>query len=235
MIKPRDIILVLLASAVLVISIGAWIQYKNGGPSEILLSEADVLTGPLSTEELKIAHPDVTNTMNRFAIVTTNKGSFTIELFEDQMPITTGNFISLAENDYYNNTKFHRIIDGFMIQGGDPNSKTDNVATYGTGGPGYTIQDEFVEGPLLTNTRGTISMANTGQPNSGGSQFFINTVDNLSLDFDKQPFTSRHPVFGRIVDGMAVIDAISTVPTNANDLPVEPVVIESIEIVAQEG
>jgi len=233
MIKPRDIILVLIASALLIAGIGAWIHYSNGGSSEVLLSESEVLSGPLSAEELKVAHPDITNTMNRFAIVTTNKGSFTLEMFEDQMPITTGNFISLAETGFYNGTKFHRIIDGFMIQGGDPNSKTDNVATYGTGGPGYTIQDEFVEGEFLSNRRGTISMANTGQPNSGGSQFFINTVDNLSLDFDKQPFTSRHPVFGRIVDGMAVIDAVSGVVTGPGDVPVEPVIIESIEIVAE--
>jgi peptidylprolyl isomerase len=171
--------------------------------------------------------------MNRLAVFTTNKGVISLELFEDKMPITTGNFVKLAEEGFYNGTKFHRVIDGFMIQAGDPNTKTDNVASYGMGGPGKTIQDEFVSDPLLSNVRGTIAMANTGQPNSGGSQFFINTVDNLGLDFDKEPASSRHPVFGRVVDGMDVVDLISKVEVNQRDLPVEPVVIEKIEIRAQ--
>ncbi|MCR4285617.1 MAG: peptidylprolyl isomerase [Candidatus Kaiserbacteria bacterium] len=172
--------------------------------------------------------------MNRIARFETTKGTIDIELFEDTMPITTGNFIKLAEEGFYDGIKFHRIIDSFMIQAGDPNTKGDDVMSYGTGGPGYTIQDEFVKGELLSNVRGTIAMANTGQPNSGGSQFFINTVDNLGLDFDKEPFTSKHPVFGRIVKGMDVVDAISNVETGARDLPVEPVVIESVTIVEAE-
>ena len=171
-----------------------------------------------------------TNDMNPVAVFTTNLGVFEIELFAEQMPITTGNFITLAEEGYYDGIKFHRIIDGFMIQGGDPNTKTDNTASYGQGGPGFTIQDEFVAGDNLSNVRGTISMANTGQPNSGGSQFFINTVDNLALDFDKQPLSSKHPVFGKFVNGMDVIDTISTVETGPRDLPLEPVVIESLTI-----
>jgi peptidylprolyl isomerase len=169
--------------------------------------------------------------MNPKAVFKTNKGTFEMELFEDQMPITVGNFVKLAEEGYYDGTKFHRVIDGFMIQGGDVNSKGDNTASYGTGGPGYTIQDEFVAAPNLSNVRGTISMANTGQPNSGGSQFFINTVDNLGLDFDKEPLSSKHPVFGHVISGMDVVDSISSVETGARDLPVEPVVIESLTIV----
>ncbi|MDB9944469.1 peptidylprolyl isomerase [bacterium] len=173
----------------------------------------------------------MTNETNRIAVFTTNKGVIEMELFEDSMPITTGNFIKLAEEGYYDGIKFHRIIDGFMIQGGDPNTKGEDTATYGTGGPGYTIEDEFVEGENLSNVRGTISMANTGQPNSGGSQFFINTVDNLALDFDKEPLSSKHPVFGRVVEGMDVVDIISDVETvPGRDLPVEPVVIESLTI-----
>jgi peptidylprolyl isomerase len=121
-----------------------------------------------------------------------------------------------------------------MIQGVDSNSQGDDPSTYGTGGPGYTIEDEFVAGELLTNTRGTIAMANTGQPNSGGSQFFINTVDNTNLDFDKQPLTSKHPVFGRVTDGMEVVDAISAVDTGAGNVPVEPIVVESVAIVTGE-
>jgi peptidylprolyl isomerase len=166
----------------------------------------------------------------------TNKGVIKLELFENLMPITTGNFIKLVEEGFYDGIKFHRVIDGFMIQGGDPNTKGDDTSTYGRGGPGYTIQDEFVSDPLLSNVRGTIAMANTGQPNSGGSQFFINTVDNLALDFDKEPFSSRHPVFGRVIDGMNVVDAISKVPvTPGNNMPIDPVIINSVKIVDQDS
>lgn len=162
------------------------------------------------------------------ATIKTNKGDIVLELFVEQMPITTNNFIQLAEEDFYSGTQFHRVIDNFMIQGGDPNTKGDNPALYGTGGPGYTIEDEFVEG--LSNTRGTISMANTGRPNSGGSQFFINVADNTGLDFNKQPLTSKHPVFGRVIDGMDVVDAIARTVTDGNDLPNEPIVINDIAI-----
>ncbi len=232
MASVKQIAFVILVSVILVGLIGWWFDTHNQAP-EILLTTDEKLEGPLSPKELEIANPEITNTMNRIAAFNTNLGTIEIELFEDTMPITTGNFIKLAEEKFYDGIKFHRIIDNFMIQAGDPNTKGDNVASYGTGGPGYTIQDEFVKGELLSNVRGTIAMANTGQPNSGGSQFFINTVDNTSLDFDKEPFTSRHPVFGRVVKGMEVVDAISNVETGARDLPVEPVIIESVTIVSQ--
>ncbi len=161
-------------------------------------------------------------------VLKTNKGDIGIDLYTEQMPITTGNFLKLAQEGYYTGTKFHRVISGFMIQGGDSNSKGDDSSIYGTGGPGYTIQDEFVAG--LSNVRGTISMANTGAPNSGGSQFFINLTDNTGLDFDKPPLTSRHPVFGAVVSGMDVVDAIAGVETGQNDIPTTPIVIESVEI-----
>jgi len=165
-------------------------------------------------------------TENPMVTVKTNKGDITLELFMDKTPITAGNFVKLAKEGFYNGTKFHRIIAQFMIQGGDPNSKGDDSSVYGTGGSGYTIQDEFVEG--LSNVRGTISMANTGAPNSGGSQFFINLVDNIGLDFNKEPFTSRHPVFGKVIAGMDAVDAIAQVPTDARDVPVEPIVVTEI-------
>jgi peptidylprolyl isomerase len=165
---------------------------------------------------------------NRTVVMETNKGSITIELFTRDMPITAGNFLTLAEQGYYDGIKFHRVIDGFMIQGGDPLTKDDaNVNRWGTGGPGYAIEDEFVPG--FSNIRGTLSMANSG-PNSGGSQFFINTADNINLDFDKQPLTSKHPVFGRVVSGMDVVDTISKVATGARDIPTEPVVIQRIVV-----
>ncbi len=229
MASVKQILFIVGISAVIVGLIGMWVSRTNQ-PPELLLENKEKLEGPLSAEELKVANPEVSNTMNRVAVLKTNKGVIEIELFEDTMPITTGNFIKLAEEKFYDGIKFHRVIDGFMIQGGDPNTKGDNVMSYGTGGPGYTIQDEFVAGNLLTNTRGTIAMANTGQPNSGGSQFFINTVDNTGLDFDKEPLTSRHPVFGRIIKGMDIVDAISKTQVNDRDLPIEPVVIESVTI-----
>lgn len=229
----KQIVAVLLGSALLVVALLYITNQKPGVPG-LLLSEDGTpleLEAPLAPEVIEENEKLViTNDMNPIAVFNTNQGVIEIELFADQMPVTTGNFIKLAAEGYYNETKFHRIIDGFMIQGGDSNSKGDDPSLYGRGGPGYTIQDEFVEGELLTNVRGTISMANTGQPNSGGSQFFINTVDNTNLDFDKQPFTSKHPVFGRVVAGMDVIDAISAVETGPGDVPVEPVVIESLTI-----
>jgi len=109
---------------------------------------------------------------NKTAVFETTMGTFKLELFEDKMPITTKNFMDLAQKGFYDNTKFHRVIAGFMVQGGDPLSKDNSKKKYwGTGGPGYEIKDEFVKG--VSNARGTIAMANHG-PNTGGSQFFIN-------------------------------------------------------------
>lgn len=165
---------------------------------------------------------------NPIAILKTSKGDIEIELFRDTTPLTAENFVKLAKSGFYDQTKFHRVIKGFMIQGGDPNSKGTDTSKYGFGGPGYTIQDEFIAG--LSNVRGTIAMANTGEPNSGGSQFFINLVDNIGLDFDKPPAGSRHPVFGKVIKGMDVIDAVAGVETGANDIPVVSVVIDRITI-----
>ncbi|HKZ48416.1 MAG TPA: peptidylprolyl isomerase [Thermoplasmata archaeon] len=138
----------------------------------------------------------------------TTMGDIRIELFLDTMPITAGNFLKLVEKGFYDGTIFHRVIPGFMIQGGDP------MGT-GSGGPGYKIRDEFA--PDNRNGRGTISMANAG-PNTGGSQFFINVVDNRRLD-------TKHPVFGRVVAGMDVADAISEAPRDERDRPREKVTI----------
>ena len=162
--------------------------------------------------------------VNRKAVFDTTKGKFTIELFEDKMPITTDNFVKLVEKGFYNGIIFHRIISGFMIQTGCPYGT-------GTGGPGYTIRDEYVKG--LSNVRGTLSMANTGRPNTGGSQFFINLVDNTFLDFDKEPVTSRHPVFAKVVEGMNVVDAIAGVKTDRHDKPAIDVRINSVKLVPE--
>lgn len=139
----------------------------------------------------------------------TNHGDIVIELYSD-MPITVGNFQKLVEEGFYDEVIFHRIIDGFMIQGGDPTGT-------GIGGPGYTIKDEFTHKGGNKNDRGTISMANAG-PNTGGSQFFINLVDNNYLD-------TKHPSFGEVIEGMDVVDKIAKVQTDGNDKPLEDVVI----------
>ena len=145
-------------------------------------------------------------------LLETTMGDVKIELL-DGMPITTGNFRKLVEKGFYNNTIFHRVIPGFMIQGGDPQGT-------GLGGPGYTIKDELPSSNR--NARGTISMANAG-PNTGGSQFFINVVDNNRLD-------SKHPAFGRVVAGMEVVDAISRTPTDREDRPRTKVVIRKASL-----
>jgi len=167
----------------------------------------------------------MTNQSNSIVTLETNYGDITLELFTDVMPITTANFSKLVQEDYYDGILFHRVIEGFMIQSGDPNTKTTDVNSYGRGGPGYVIEDEFVSDPRLTNVRGTVSMANAG-PNSGGSQFFINLVDNQNLDFDKQPLVSKHPVFGQVIAGMDVVDLIGAVEVGVTDRPVQPVVIQ---------
>jgi peptidylprolyl isomerase len=206
----------------------------TSAPELVLDHESDsmeALDGPLSIEEQLVSNVEQTNDMNPTAIITTNRGIIELELFEDQMPVTVANFVALTESNFYDGIKFHRVIDGFMIQGGDPNSRGENEAIYGQGGPETNVQDEFVAGELLTNTRGTIAMANTGQPNSGGSQWFINLVDNTGLDFDKEPVQSKHPVFGRVVTGLDVVDTIGKTDTKPGGIPVEPVVIETITIV----
>ena len=151
----------------------------------------------------------------------TTMGDIVIKLYDD-MPITAGNFEKLVSEGFYDGIIFHRVIAGFMIQGGCPNGT-------GTGGPGYNIQDEFVPGH--SNQRGTISMANTGQPNSGGSQFFINLVDNSYLDWDNRSTPYKHPVFGEVIDGMNVVDKIAAVKTDYSDRPMTEVKIIKASIV----
>jgi peptidylprolyl isomerase len=148
-------------------------------------------------------------------LLSTNMGDITIQLYDD-MPITTENFKKLVQQGTYDGTIFHRVIDGFMIQGGDPT------------GTGYgdssipSIKDEFTD--HNRNDRGTISMANSG-PNTGSSQFFINIVDNNYLD-------SKHPVFGKVIEGMDVVDNIAKVETDENDRPLQDVRIVKAELIS---
>lgn len=151
---------------------------------------------------------------NIIAVFNTNMGSFKIELFEDKAPITTKNFIKLANDGFYNGLIFHRVINGFMIQSGCPNGT-------GTGGPGYTIKDEF-HPDLKHDCEGILSMANAG-PNTGGSKFFITVAPTSWLD-------KHHSVFGKVIEGMDVVRQISELKTVRNDKPLNNVIINKVVI-----
>jgi len=153
--------------------------------------------------------------MNTQVLLETTEGNMKIELFEETMPITAGNFKKLVSEGFYDGVIFHRVLPNFMIQGGDPTGT-------GTGGPGYSIEDEFTDDNR--NARGTLSMANSG-PNTGGSQFFINVVDNNFLD-------GKHPVFGKVIEGMDVADKIVNVERDGADKPLTDVKIIKASIVS---
>ncbi|MEI6400161.1 MAG: peptidylprolyl isomerase [bacterium] len=165
--------------------------------------------------------PSTNNTKKMtHATLHTNKGDITIE-FSTATPKTVENFTKLAQAGFYNETKFHRVIKGFMNQGGDPLSKDDSKKMmWGTGGPGYEFADEITS--TNHNDVGTIAMANAG-PNTNGSQFFINVAPNNFLD-------TKHTVFGKVTKGMDVVTAINNTKTDSSDKPLDPVIIESITL-----
>lgn len=165
---------------------------------------------------------------NPTATFETSLGNFTVELFMDQMPATAGNFVTLAKSGFYDGLHFHRVIKNFMVQFGCPHSKDPMSARAGTGGPPHgTIKDEFTA--KLSNEPMTLSMANTGRPDSGGSQFFINTVHNHYLDWFT-PGPSRHPVFGKVTQGQDVLKKIEATPTDGNDRPKTPVQVVKVTV-----
>lgn len=167
---------------------------------------------------------------NPTAICETSLGTFKVELFTDRMPLTAGNFIKLAKGGFYDGLHFHRVIDSFMVQFGCPYSRDPKSPNAGTGdGPDGPIKDEFPENAKISNEPGTLSMANTGSPNSGSCQFFINTVHNSFLDFFS-PGRSRHPVFGRVVEGMDVVNKIGKTKTDGDDRPLTPVKMNKITV-----
>ena len=151
---------------------------------------------------------------NRVAVINTNYGDIEVKLYEDKVPITTKNFIDLAEIGFYDNLTFHRIVPKFVIQGGCPNGD-------GTGNPGYAIVDEF-DASLSHDAVGILSMANAG-PDTGGSQFFITLTPQSQLD-------NRHSVFGKVIKGMEVVKEIENVPTGPMNKPLRPVIINTIRI-----
>lgn len=173
------------------------------------------------TEEKQTTPLTTITEKNTMITMKTSKGTIEIELFDDKAPETVKNFIALAQKDFYNGTRFHRVIKDFMIQGGDPLSKDISMrARWGTGGPGYQFKDE-ASGVALV--RGVLAMANAG-PNTNGSQFFIVTAEATPwLD-------GKHTAFGRVTKGMDVVDAIENTPTGQADQPVTDVVLESVSV-----
>lgn len=180
----------------------------------------------LKTEDKMLKDTNVKKlgyTNNVIAVMKTNKGEIKLELFVKDAPETVGNFIKLSKEGFYNETRFHRVIKSFMIQGGDPNSKDDNWLDDGIGGPGYVFKDETNSYKII---KGVLAMANAG-PNTNGSQFFIITAESAPwLD-------GKHTVFGKVIEGMDVVDKIENAATDKskNDHPIEKITIESITIV----
>lgn len=206
--------IIIVAIFVGIVSIRFLLQNKSSVTGQI--TEVGSNLSPINNSDNKEIKKEMTN-----ATLHTNKGDITIEFFDTDAPKTVANFIKLAGDKFYDGTKFHRVIKGFMIQGGDPLTKDDTkMALWGTGDPGYKFADEL--GPKNKNDIGTISMANSG-PNTNGSQFFINVAANNFLD-------SKHAVFGKVVSGMDVVTKIENTPTNTGDRPVTAVIINSITL-----
>jgi cyclophilin family peptidyl-prolyl cis-trans isomerase len=167
---------------------------------------------------------------NPTATLETSLGNIEVELFTDKMPITANNFIKLAKSGFYDGLHFHRVIEGFMIQFGCPHSKDPNSSRAGTGdGPDGPLKDEHPPDAKISNEPGTLSMANTGRPNSGSCQFFINTVHNHYLDWFT-PGPSKHPVFGKVISGMDVVQKIERSKTGAGDRPSTPIRMNKITV-----
>jgi cyclophilin family peptidyl-prolyl cis-trans isomerase len=184
---------------------------------------------------------------NPVATFNTTEGSFKAEIFVDKMPVTASNFVDLANTGFYNGIHFHRVIDNFMLQFGCPHAKDASSARAGTGGPqGGTSFKNLATGEMVSRTRdggipdeltqklsnepGTLSMANTGQPMSGGSQFFVNTVHNKFLDWWDTSTPSQHPVFGKVTEGMDVVKKIGKCRTGSGDRPVKAICMTSVTI-----
>ncbi len=179
----------------------------------VVLAVAFLLSQSVSAEmkSKKFTKEEIKKMAETRAIIETKFGNIELKFFPDVAPNHVNNFIELAKKGFYDGTTFHRVIPGFMIQGGDPNSKNANKATHGTGGPGYTVKAEFSDKP---HKRGTLSMARAADPNSAGSQFFICVAD--------APFLNKqYTVFGEVVSGMDAVDKIVGQPRDPRDNPNE--------------
>ena len=179
----------------------------------VVMAVACLLAQSVSAEmkSKKFTNEEIKKMSEATAVIETKFGNIELKFFPDVAPNHVNNFIGLAKKGFYDGTTFHRVIPGFMIQGGDPNSKNADKATHGTGGPGYTVKGEFSDKP---HKRGTLSMARAADPNSAGSQFFICVAD--------APFLNKqYTVFGEVVSGMDVVDKIVSQPRDPRDNPNE--------------
>ncbi len=225
-----------LAAVVVAAALGGWYYLYNSAPPQApSLSETPSVLGQEQSSGLatpqeprvraETQQKPMTDTI-RVAFKTSH-GDIALELFPKEAPLTVENFVKLARAGFYDGTRFHRVIKGFMIQGGDPNSKDDDWANDGTGGPGYTFKDEINSHKIV---RGALAMANAGEgTNTNGSQFFIVTADAAPwLD-------GKHTVFGRVIAGMETVDKIENVRTDKarGDHPIENVTISSVAIMEQ--
>lgn len=214
---PHRIIYIFLAALISGVGIAGWRYMATRQPSE--QAAVSDMTPPATGE------PQKSMTTVTRATLKTNYGDIALELFSKDAPMTVDNFLQLSREGFYNGTRFHRVIKGFMIQGGDPKSKDDDWSDDGTGGPGYTFQDEINAYKII---RGAIAMANAG-PATNGSQFFIVTADAAPwLD-------GKHTVFGRVVSGMDAVEKIenAAVDKSAGDHPIDNVMITAVEIAEQ--
>ena len=205
----KEITLALVLVAIIIV--GVWVFKTPGSKEEPITNSNNKPSNTLKTMQ---------------ATLQTNKGDITVEFYEKDAPKTVANFLKLAKDGFYNGVKFHRVIKGFMIQGGDPNSRDDSkIDSWGMGGPGYKFADEIdPKSELYVSSsggykRGILAMANSG-PNTNGSQFFI-----MHQDYPLEPL---YTIFGHVVLGQDVVDAIANVKTGANDRPVEAVVIKNV-------
>ncbi len=229
--KYISIICIVVVLAVLAFIVVTSYKHKNVDTySNTVAENTDTQAQVENTEEVNTeTNTTINNNDNKktmYATINTNMGSIKIEFFDEAAPKTVGNFVKLAESNFYNNVKFHRVIKGFMIQGGDPLTKDDSkAALWGTGGPGYKFEDEIdTKSELYTKVgykKGIVAMANSGQ-NTNGSQFFI-----MNEDYALPPL---YTIFGKVVAGQDVVDKIALVKTGPGDRPIDPVVIQSIKI-----
>ncbi|MDW8309004.1 MAG: peptidylprolyl isomerase [Verrucomicrobiales bacterium] len=210
--------LLTLCAAILALGTTAALAQESKDAAKTESNPRDAKTEPSSKDKS-------VNT-NEVAVIKTSEGVMVLEFWPDVAPGHVENFKKLARQGFYDGTCFHRVIKGFMIQGGDPLTKDEaNKARWGTGGPGYTIKAEFNNRP---HVRGVLSMARASDPNSAGSQFFICHGDPRFLD-------GKYTAFGKLIKGDDVLEKIATTPTDANDRPLKRVNVESIRIVAADA